>query len=495
MNRQQLLVFEISDQCNLAATHAAHCPISEIRRPPGRPLSDDEILECVRTAYREMGFRGLIAWHWYCEPMLQWDRLRSLMAKIKTQVPEAGFLLWTNGTILPDNLKDLSIFSKIVVTAYREHDWNSMRRIAGLNVLTAGVAFDARLSPPAGDSAFCLRPFVELVVDYQGNGRLCCVDWKRPARGGDEDLGNVQQASFREVAGRFLRLRDQIATGRGPDRCRHCALAVQSLDGSLASGPAEAARAHVAAGCPQRVALCVIATGKYVRFVSDLLESAEKHFCAGHDVQFFVFTNADGGVNGGPWAVGREDKPQPTAHHTLPTPHEPWPGPTLHRYRTMLRAKKDLLACDYVYYCDVDSRFVRPVGNEIFGDLVATIHFGFAEKPWREWTLEGRLGSRACIAAQDRRRLRHYYCGGFQGGRAAVFVAAMRAMDAAIAADESRGVTACWHDESHWNRYLIDHPPTRELSHDYMCPATWRPDSQRIVIVGKNNEEVRRIQG
>ena len=170
------------------------------------------------------------------------------------------------------------------------------------------------------------------------------------------------------------------------------------------------------------------------------------------------------------------------------TPHEPWPGPTLHRYRTLLQAAEALADCDYVYYVDVDSRFVRPVGAEILGDLVATIHYGFCDRPRKTFTYEYRAASRACVLPHEGRR---YYCGGFQGGRSDRYLAAMRAMDAAIADDERRGVTACWHDESHWNRYLIDHPPSVELSHEYMCPAGWRPQTQRIVIVGKNNREVR----
>ena len=157
----------------------------------------------------------------------------------------------------------------------------------------------------------------------------------------------------------------------------------------------------------------------------------------------------------------------------------------------MLQAEKELLACDYVYYVDVDSRFVRPVGAEIFGELVATIHYGFCESPRKDWTYEHRRASRACIAPREKFRAKHYYAGGFQGGRAGAYLDAMRAMDAAIATDERRGVRAVWHDESHWNRYLIDHPPTVELSHEYMCPEPWRPETQRIVIVGKNNGEVR----
>ena len=123
-----------------------------------------------------------------------------------------------------------------------------------------------------------------------------------------------------------------------------------------------------------KVALCVIATGKYAQFLYELLGTAHTLFCPGHDLRFFVFT--DTGM------VPRHHEPTVV----IPTPHESWPGPTIHRYRTMLRAEKELLACDYAYYVDVDSRFVRPVGDEVLGDLVATIHFGYAEKPRQDWT-------------------------------------------------------------------------------------------------------------
>ena len=140
---------------------------------------------------------------------------------------------------------------------------------------------------------------------------------------------------------------------------------------------------------------------------------------------------------------------------------------------------------------DADSRFVRPVGDEIFGDLVATVHYGFCDSPAKDFTYEYRRTCRAYVPPQQRGRARHYYCGGFQGGAAATYLAATRVMDAAIADDERRGIVAWWHDESHWNRYLIDHPPTVELSHEYMCPEPWRPETQRIVIVGKDNRELR----
>jgi hypothetical protein len=36
--------------------------------------------------------------------------------------------------------------------------------------------------------------------------------------------------------------------------------------------------------------------------------------------------------------------------------------------------------------------------------------------------------------------------------------------------DESNGVLATWHDESHWNRYLTIYPPTKVLGPEYCYP-------------------------
>lgn len=47
--------------------------------------------------------------------------------------------------------------------------------------------------------------------------------------------------------------------------------------------------------------------------------------------------------------------------------------------------------------------------------------------------------------------------------------------------DAARGITAVWHDESHWNRYLIDREPSLILSPSY-C---WFPDGRSKAFEGK----------
>ena len=238
-----------------------------------------------------------------------------------------------------------------------------------------------------------------------------------------------------------------------------------------------------------KIALCVIATGRYPQFLAGLFDSAARHWFFDQDAELFLFV----------------DKPQSplSAYHGRPcsptgrrlikrwhrAPHEPWPGVTLHRYRTILTAADSLAEFDYIFYCDVDMLFTAPVGDEICGPgLTATLHPGFAGKPRGEFTYDTNAASCACVRPGEGRA---YYAGGFQGGRAADYIAAMRTMADRIERDEGRGITAIWHDESHWNRYLIDTPPAVELSPLYCSPESWGVQARKLVALDKNHAEIR----
>ena len=232
-------------------------------------------------------------------------------------------------------------------------------------------------------------------------------------------------------------------------------------------------------GTKMKIALCVIATGKYARFVVDLIASASMYFCSDHDTEFYLFTDSS---------------MPPLPARLWPAKHEPWPGPTLHRYSTMLTAEKELAKFDYVFYCDVDMLFVAPVGSEICGPgLTATIHPGYAGQTVRQrldqhragWLYELNPRSNAYAQPDDR----FYTCGGFQGGESHAYLAAMRDIAAAIADDEQRGIVARWHDESHWNRYLIDHPPVVLLDSLYCSPESWNAPGRKLVALDKNHKE------
>lgn len=222
------------------------------------------------------------------------------------------------------------------------------------------------------------------------------------------------------------------------------------------------------------VSLCVIATGKYDGFVPRLIESARRYFLHGRDVTYSIFTDSV--------IILTESS---RSFNPYLTPHLPWPLPTLLRYHEMTRT---IRGYDYTFYIDADMEFVRPVGDEILGDLVAVQHPGFFGKPRHEFTYETNPRSRACISAHEGT---HYFAGGFQGGSREHYGKATAWMRDAINEDLRNHAIAEWHDESHWNRYLASMPPSIILSPDYCSTPQMRHDTRKIVALDKEHEALR----
>jgi hypothetical protein len=228
----QFISFEIGRVCNLAEAHRGCCPSADFNRygrlDTSSSLSDDVIVDCIRSAY-DMGFHGQIAFHYYNEPMLSWGRLKSLIARIQQEVADARFCLWTNGTILPDDISELSVFSSIWVSNYAGRDWKAILKATGSDIQVMDGRLDARKTiRQRVDNGPCVRPFNELVVDHYGNGHLCCADWR-----GEIHLGNVQSDGFESVVDQYLTLREQISMPTLPEDapvlCRVCALKMRDI--------------------------------------------------------------------------------------------------------------------------------------------------------------------------------------------------------------------------------------------------------------------------
>lgn len=226
-----------------------------------------------------------------------------------------------------------------------------------------------------------------------------------------------------------------------------------------------------------RIGLLTIATGKYDRFINRLHGSAQTWFMkpTEHEVKSIVLTDS---------AI------RPVLANYFPVGHLSWPGPTLFRYHMMLGIRDWLLEnTDYLFYCDVDMEVVSPVGNEVLGDLVATIHPGFWYKSRYEYTYETRPQSLACVYPWEGKR---YYAGGFQGGRTAKYLEVAEIVRSRIDADARNGITAVWHDESHWNRLLVATPPTIELDPGYCYPETTPvPFKPRLMALAKDHAALR----
>lgn len=221
-----------------------------------------------------------------------------------------------------------------------------------------------------------------------------------------------------------------------------------------------------------KVGLLIVATGKYDQFVDPLITSARKYFCPKEQVTYYVFS--DGNI--------------PKSHDIIHVHQERlgWPLDTLLR-NSIYEKHKELFANeDYLFALDADMLFVDTVGSEILGTLVATRHPGFIGK---RGTYERNPHSLACVKKNEGL---HYYAGGFFGGEKNEFFNIILETNSRIQEDLKKGIIAIWHDESHWNRYCIDHKPTIILSPSYCYPESWKLNCQKkLIALDKNHSEIR----
>jgi histo-blood group ABO system transferase len=227
----------------------------------------------------------------------------------------------------------------------------------------------------------------------------------------------------------------------------------------------------------KNIALLIIATGKYINFVNQCCKSIDKYFLPGYNKHIFLFTDSK-----------RSFRKNITKMFIK---RKGFPGDTLYRYHYFLMLEGTLNRFDYIYYLDVDMKVVNYVREEIFGNLVATIHPGFNGG---RGTPETNPASTAYIAENEPLT---YFCGGFNGGTVTEFLRMAKTIKRNIDKDDSNNIVAIWHDESHLNRYLINTPPAIVLDPSYCYPEGHEhlPHllhiKPKIIALFKNHDEIR----
>lgn len=213
-------------------------------------------------------------------------------------------------------------------------------------------------------------------------------------------------------------------------------------------------------------ALLFIATGpKYWDFALAMIQSAQE-FLFPHDVVMFT------------------DRPDRfDVEHQIDIPPAGYPAATLNRYHTFLSQDSLLSQYDYLFYSDVDMRFVAPVSeSDILSDgITATLHPGFAvqREPSRRHryllptvgTPERRIESACYIPKTASNK---YFCGGFNGGTSSSFLEMAANIRCMINNDADIGVVPIWHDESALVKYLWVNPPARILTPSFCYPENYK---------------------
>jgi len=169
---------------------------------------------------------------------------------------------------------------------------------------------------------------------------------------------------------------------------------------------------------------------------------------------------------------------------------------------------------DFLFYCDADMLFVDYVNQDILPDndsqLIGVEHPGACLMPrprnkfnkllkrlhlWHRTVEERFRGSyetnpiSTAYVRPDEGEI--YYAGGFVGGATGAFLEMSSCIRKNVDKDFDNNHIAIWHDESHLNRYFIDHPP-KTLSPSYCYPESWDlPFEKRILALDKDHQKLR----
>jgi len=225
------------------------------------------------------------------------------------------------------------------------------------------------------------------------------------------------------------------------------------------------------------IGFLVIATNKYIKFLNPLVDSINKYLLNDHKKTIFCFTNImDHEVSDNVIKIYQE--------------HMSWPMPTLKRFEIFNKNSEKYKDIDILYYLDADMLINDYIGDEFLPgdkDLIAVIHPGYRRDLLQSF--ERRIKSNAYVDYSHY----VYHCGGVQGGKKDAYLTACKILSNNILDDMSKDIIAIWHDESHWNKYLISNPDLyKELDCDYCYPENWNiPYKKLILALDKDHAEMR----
>ena len=193
-----------------------------------------------------------------------------------------------------------------------------------------------------------------------------------------------------------------------------------------------------------KIAILYICTGRYASFFEAFYKSAESFLLTEAEKRYFVFTDkADLTKAGNVELIMKEC--------------QGFPMDSLMRFDMFLSIADRLKAYDYTFFFNANMRFVAEVGQEILPEhLAAVIHPGYYNKPAWRYPYERNRQSKAYIPAYQKDY--HYYMGSLNGGKTDDFLTLAETCSRNIHDDLTRGIIACYHDESHLNHYLRHHP-------------------------------------
>lgn len=213
------------------------------------------------------------------------------------------------------------------------------------------------------------------------------------------------------------------------------------------------------------VGIVTIATGPYANFFAGWYETAKMLFLPDLNRKFYLVTDAEGYL---PYC----DQEDLTC---LQVKHEPWPNVALRRWEYLLRLQSMLSMHTYTVFMQANLRPLRPIRSEQlspgykYDGLFAVHHCDF--KPGKHkhmYEYERNPDSTACIVEGQGEV---YYQSGFFGGYTEDVLEMCAECYKWTEQDMEKGIVPVWHDESYFNKYLLDKKPLILDGSQWLVPS------------------------
>ncbi len=206
-----------------------------------------------------------------------------------------------------------------------------------------------------------------------------------------------------------------------------------------------------------RVAILYVCTGRYEIFWKDFYLTAEKYFLPRANKTYYVFTDAE--------SIFQEDS------ETVKKVYQEslgWPGNTLFRFKMFAKFAKELETFDYVFFFNANAVFLQEINEDILPNdgLLVVQHPVYYNKPRRKFPYDQNPESLAYI---PKNKGDVYVVGGVNGGTGKDYTKLILDLERNIDIDYQKGIIALWHDESHLNKYILNHP-YKLLDPSYVFP-------------------------
>lgn len=236
----------------------------------------------------------------------------------------------------------------------------------------------------------------------------------------------------------------------------------------------------------KKVAVLYICTGEYNIFWKLFYYTFNQRFLKNSDVHYYVFTDAEN-------LEYRTNKDV----HIIKVKAEKWPYSTLKRFHYFLMVETELREYDFCFFFNANMLCVENISEDEFlpvkDDILVVEHPEYCKQciengvgeAKRKLTYERNDKSKACIPYGKEPP---YVFGAINGGKAYAYLDLAKELAALIDDDLTRDIVAVFHDESHLNRYIVDHNHYCLKSPEYAYPDGWiLPYEQKIMVMQKEN--------